>query len=74
MKKKFLFMGLFLVVMGATAFCFNSKSEGLEGLMLENIEALAAGEGSSLVHCIGTGSVDCPKFQIKVYCVVLYGN
>lgn len=74
MKKKFLFMGLFLAVMGATAFCFNSKSEGLEGLMLENIEALAAGEGASLVHCIGTGSVDCPRFQIKVYFVVLYGN
>ncbi len=35
-------------------------------LLYYNIEALAAGEGSDVYKCFGTGSVDCPVARIKV--------
>ena len=44
MKKKILFMFLFLVAVAAS-FQLGAERENLDSLMLENIEALASGEG-----------------------------
>lgn len=65
MKKKILFVGLVLVAVAAS-FQFNSKSENLECLLLENIEALAYGETDNVYRCAGVGSVDCPINHNKV--------
>lgn len=74
MKKKVLFIGLFLAAIVAVSFQFNSRKENLESLMLENIDALASGEWNTNPRCFGTGSVDCPSSDVKVeYVVGLYG-
>lgn len=72
MKKKLLFIGLFLVVTIAASFQFNTERESLESLMLENIDALASGEWNGTPRCIGSGSVDCPVDHVKVYFVQGY--
>lgn len=69
MKKKILFVVLFLVATVAS-FQMGIKHERLDSLMLENIEALASGEGGIRYECVGTGSVDCPFNHVKVYIVV----
>ena len=68
MKKKILFMFLFLVAVAAS-FQWSVEHENLESLMLENIEALASGEGHVSIDCLGSGSVDCPISHVKVYLV-----
>lgn len=63
---------IFLLSVGAmAAIIYFTRPDGTElnNLLLENVEALAAGEGSSAVHCVGTGSVDCPRNSSKVYVV-----
>lgn len=70
MKKKLLFIGLFLVVAIAASFQFNTEKDGLESLMLENIDALASGEWGSDARCVGSGSVDCPGSHVKVYLIM----
>ncbi len=72
MKKKLLFIGLFLVVTIAVSFQIKTERESLESLMLENIDALASDEWGSDVTCIGTGSVDCPIDHVGVYLVQGY--
>lgn len=69
MKKKILFIGLVLAVITAVSFQLKSKKGNLDSLMLENMEALASGEGSSITRCFGSGSVDCPTTHVKVYIV-----
>lgn len=46
---------------------FTSKREVsvVDSLQLMNIEALANGESGS--RCVGTGSVECPYYGLKVY-------
>ncbi|WP_348768202.1 NVEALA domain-containing protein [uncultured Bacteroides sp.] len=68
MKKKILFMFLFLVAVAAS-FQWSVEHENLESLMLENIEALASGEGLVNISCFGSRSVDCPISHVKVYLV-----
>lgn len=70
MKK--LILLLFVGVMVATAYWFHSTSTALNDLLLENVEALAAGESSENIRCAGTGSVDCPINHSKVYAI--YGG
>lgn len=43
--------------------CYYTKhsKERLDDLFLNNVEALAIGEGAIPVHCYGSGSVDCPS-------------
>ena len=65
MKKKILFIGLFLVAVVAS-FRLNTKCKKLEYLILENIEALASGESGNDYRCAGVGSVDCPINHSKV--------
>lgn len=74
MKKKILFVALFLAAV-AVSFQLNSKHEKMNSLLLENIEALASGEGNGNLGaptCFGYGSVDCPIFHDKVYFVKEY--
>lgn len=68
MKKKILFIALFLVAAVVT-FQIRAKRENRNYLMLENIEALASNESSPPPRCFGSGSVDCPITHVKVYFV-----
>lgn len=70
MKK--LFSLLFIGVIAAVAYWARPAQAELNNLLLENIEAFAAGEGSGAVRCVGTGSVDCPVDNSKAYAV--YGG
>lgn len=62
-----------LTVVAAAVGCFLCRSQQQErtwdGLMQENVEALAWGEDVSRIDCIGLGSVDCPVTHRKVYIV-----
>ena len=70
MKKKILFISLSLVLISIITFHFHSSGKGdLPNLMLENVEALAAGESGG-GYCWGSGSVDCPLTHVKVRFVV----
>lgn len=66
MKKKiFLLMALVVAAIGGV---YYSHAGGctMDELMIENVEALAAGEGGTPVYCIGYGCVDCPLNTVKV--------
>lgn len=64
MKKQILFL---FVAVTAVVLCFTRPVEvGLNNLILENIEAMALGEITEPVYCVGTGSVDCPMDNSKV--------
>jgi hypothetical protein len=69
MKKKVLLISLFLVATVVASFQFSSEKENLQSLMLENIDALASDEWGGTPRCIGSGSVDCPIANVKVYAV-----
>lgn len=52
-----------------------NPSEELDGLLLENIEALAAIEGDGNINrgvCVGRGSIVCPFVDAKVEHVYIY--
>ena len=49
-----------------------SHSEKLDDLLLENIEALAAGESGSDGQCLGSGSIVCPLTNQGVAHVQIY--
>ena len=63
MKKKVLLAGMSLLVM--TIVCYGSFHEE-KTLLMENIEALAGGESHVPMHCVGSGTVDCPINHEKV--------
>lgn len=46
----------------------SATTEDISILKLENVEALASGEGGTPVLCYGSGSVDCSG--IKVYMTI----
>ena len=48
------------------------KNTTLSDIALDNIEALAAGEGGSMWFCRGTGSLDCPSGNKVKYIVENY--
>lgn len=67
MKNKMKIIGVMIVVaIAALGYLQINRSESLDNLLLENIEALAAGESSSSVRCIGDGSVVCPINKVGV--------
>ena len=70
MKKKILFISLFLVAAVTISFQLNAGKNDLGSLMLENIDALASGETGTNIYCRGTGSVDCPINHVKVWAVM----
>ena len=63
MYKDRCFFIILLIVLGIK---LTSLKTTTEQLLLENIEALAAGEDSLPYSCIGSGSVDCPATGVKV--------
>lgn len=66
MKKYLKFGVLSFVVLVAIFFCRKAEHNQLQNvILLNNVEALAAGE-SPMTKCIGSGSVDCPIYHVKV--------
>nr|WP_165359802.1 NVEALA domain-containing protein [Parabacteroides goldsteinii] len=51
---------------------FMEETTTLPDVALDNIEALAAGEGSSMWFCRGSGSLDCPNGTKVEYIVDNY--
>ena len=49
-----------------------NRSEKLDDLMLENIEALADEEDYGRAWCVGSGSVICPRLTERVEHVFYY--
>lgn len=74
MKTNFLNYLLLAVFIIGAAYCLyrNRESEKDRSLQLENIEALAAGEGGGGVVCYGSGSVTCPGSGDKVEGYIRY--
>ena len=65
MKKKMsklLFIGVILIA----AYCSLIKEKSaIETLLLDNIEALASGEGGNFYWCAGSGSIDCHGHKVE---------
>ena len=59
-------------VIAISSWVGNRQSVEMSTLMLENVEALAAGENNSNTWCFGTGSVDCPNNKEKAAYVLHY--
>lgn len=66
--KKRLIKGTIAISFLICIYFFNTPKENpVHYFALENIEALAQGEGEN-IRCYGTGSVDCRGFKVeKVY-------
>ncbi len=61
MKSKVKLLGtLAISAISVLSYVQISHSEKLDDLLLENIEALAAGESGSDGQCLGSGSIVCP--------------
>lgn len=63
-KLKLTFVAVCVLV---CVFASKKKEAGMDSLQLMNVEALAGGESG--VFCIGTGSIDCPGYNVKVYSI-----
>ena len=67
MKNKIKVAVISLCAVGAiTAFCSQKSGKQMDDLLLENVEALAWGEGGGPSNCLGLGDVDCPFSKTKV--------
>lgn len=64
MKSKLKLVGIIVVLI--TGFCFSSNKKQVPALALENIEALANGEGGNGVNCYGDGPIDCAGIFVKM--------
>lgn len=63
MKKRFKYLVILLALVIATVnyiFNLSKDKQCISSMALKNIEALASGEGSIIVICIGRGEVTCP--------------
>lgn len=73
MKRKMKLLGVLAVsAIGILGYAEATHSENLDILLLENIEALAAGESGSGGVCVGSGSVVCPLTKVGVEHVRIY--
>lgn len=73
MKRKMKLLGVWAVsAIGILGYAEATHSENLDILLLENIEALAAGESGSGGLCFGSGSVVCPLTKVGVAHVYNY--
>ena len=73
MKSKVKLLGaLAISAISVLSYVQISHSEKLDDLLLENIEALAAGESGSGGACVGRGSVVCPLTKEGVEHVHIY--
>ncbi len=55
-----------------SVWCLKPTKKSQDTLLLQNVEALASGEGPSQIHCYWRGSVDCPVSHDKVEVVYEY--
>lgn len=65
-KVKMLILAALSVMVIICSLLGNRQSVEMNVLMLENVEALAAGEDDGKVFCAGVGSLDCPINHSKV--------
>lgn len=66
MKKLLLFMAVAVMSLyGYVSFVEYTGSAGMSELMLENVEALAQGEGGNYV-CYGSSDIDCHGMKVWV--------
>ena len=65
-KVKMLILAVLSVMVTICSLLGNRQSVEMNVLMLENVEALAAGEDDGKVFCVGVGSIDCPINHRKV--------
>ena len=73
MKRKMKLLGILVVsAIAILGYAETTHSESLDNLLLENIEALAAGETGSGGACVGRGSVVCPLTKEGVEHVHIY--
>ena len=73
MKSKVKLLGpLAISAISVLSYVQISHSEKLDDLLLENIEALAAGESGSDGQCLGSGSIVCPLTNQGVAHVQIY--
>ena len=70
-KMKFIGIAMILVVV-ALGYSKNRQPENLDTLLLDNVEALAAGEAADGGDCIGSGSIVCPFNNTEVAHVLVY--
>jgi hypothetical protein len=68
MKKKILILLSATACLTFVSLFFLTKESGLKDLVdvLENVEALAEGEGSGGMYCIGTGSIVCQGIRVEM--------
>lgn len=68
MKMKSYLKATFLLVVIISVWYLKpvQKSQNVDPLLLQNVEALASGEESSQIHANNNGSVDCPVSHDKV--------
>lgn len=57
---------LVLCMAGGCLFQFGNKQAVLNDLAMDNIEALAGGEGTGGYTCLGSGSVDCHGDYVEI--------
>lgn len=73
MKHKMKLLGILAVsAIAILGYAETAHSENLDNLLLENIEALAAGESGVDGRCDGSGSIDCPFSEKSVAHVQIY--
>ena len=65
-KVKILVLAVLSGMIAVSNWVGNRQSVEMNALMLENVEALAAGENEGGILCWGIGSVDCPNNKEKV--------
>lgn len=65
MKNKLKLIGLAVCLISGFCIWSNQKDDS-PILLLENIEALANGEGGDRVYCYGDGSVDCYGYLVEM--------
>ena len=70
-KMKFIGIAMILVVV-ALGYSKSRQPENLDTLLLDNVEALAAGEAADGGDCIGSGSIVCPFNNTEVAHVRVY--
>lgn len=73
MKRKMKLLGILAVsAIAILGYAEATHSENLDKLLLENIEALAAGESGVDGRCDGSGSIVCPFTKVGVAHVQIY--
>lgn len=68
-KIRIVAMAALVAAVGLGSYMYGRQETNMTDLMLENVEALAAGEIVGTISCFGVGCVECPTTHRKVYIV-----